>query len=103
MSRQVSECLSLSAVVAVVPEQVSCDIHDEVVVLNVRDGVYYGLNPVAARVWELLQRPRPVATIRNMLLEEFDVDSDECTRNLLDLLTQLKEWDLIEVRIGAAG
>ena len=34
---------------------------DEVVLLNLRDGVYYGLDGVGARVWTLVQEPRTVA------------------------------------------
>ncbi|MGH7443664.1 MAG: PqqD family protein [Longimicrobiales bacterium] len=103
MSRKLRQGISLDAVVTVVPEQVSCDVHDEVVVLNIRDGVYYGLNPVAARVWLLLQQPRAVVAIRDLLLDEFEVSSEECTSNLLDLLNQLREWELIEARNGAHG
>jgi hypothetical protein len=77
---------------------VACDLEDEVVVLSLADGTYYGLDPVGARVWSLLQAPQTVAAIRDVLLEEYSgVDADQCTRDLVALLEQLVEWNLAEV------
>ena len=42
--------LSLDSKVMVAQDAVSCDLMDEVALLNVKDGIYYGLNPVGARV-----------------------------------------------------
>ena len=36
-------------------QQASCDVHGEVVILDVEKGAYYGLEEVGARVWELLR------------------------------------------------
>jgi len=78
-------------------EQVSCELGDEAVILNLEDGAYYGLNEVAARVWKLVQEPRTVGEIRDSLLEVYDVSIDSCTNDLLSLIEQLKAWKLIEI------
>jgi hypothetical protein len=87
----------LSARVRARQEQVSCDLGDEAVVLNLEDGAYYGLNEVAARVWKLVQEPRTVAEIRDSLMEVYEVNIDSCTQDLLILIAQLQEWKLIEI------
>ena len=56
------------------------------------------MNPVGARVWALLQQPRPVREIRDALLTEYDVDRDRCERDLLALLHALAAERLIEAR-----
>jgi hypothetical protein len=76
-------------------EQVSCDLSGEAVILNLATGMYYGLNPVGTRVWELLQQPRTVAELREALLSEFDVDSGRCERDLVELLDDLASRQLI--------
>lgn len=81
-------------------EQISCELADEAVVLSLRDGVYYGLNSVAARVWELVQEPQTVGEIREILMDEYEVDRESCTRDLLDLVDRLREWKLVELRNG---
>jgi coenzyme PQQ synthesis protein D (PqqD) len=90
--------ITLDATVVVAEEQVSCDLAGEAVVLNIRDGVYYGMDPIAARIWMLVQTPRSVLEIREDLLKEFDVDEARCTRELLAFLDQLSGWGLVELQ-----
>jgi hypothetical protein len=83
--------------VTITPDQVSADLSGETVVLHLSSGVYYGLDPVAARVWELLQEPRSVGEIRDALVEEYDVDAARCERDLIGLLQTLAAAELIEI------
>ena len=92
--------LPLHTRVVAVREQISCDLADESVVLDLRQGVYYGMNGVAAKVWNLVQEPRTVSEIRDSLLESYDVEVDDCTTDLIALLRQLSEWKLVELRNG---
>lgn len=89
--------ISSGATVVASDRQVSTDVDGESVILNFDDGVYYGLEKVGARVWELVRDPMPVAEIRDTLVAEFDVDSDRCEADLQDLLSELAEAGLIEV------
>ncbi len=93
--------VEMSTVVAV-PNQVSSSLGDEAVILELTQGVYYGLNKVGARIWELLQQPRRVGEIRDLILDEYDVAPQTGTRDLLALLAELAERGLIEVRDGKA-
>lgn len=83
--------------VVVIKDQVACDVADELVVLNLTNGVYYGLNPVGARVWSLIQEPRTVAELRHALLDEYDVDAAALDADLHRLLTELADQHLIEI------
>jgi len=96
--------LSVHSIVIAASEQVSCPLGDESAILNLKNTVYYGLNPVGARVWSLLQRPRRISELRDALLEEYEVDADSCERDLLELLQKLRTEGLIElVKSAAAG
>lgn len=95
--------LSVHSVVVATSEQVSCPLGDESAILNLKNSVYYGMNPVGARVWNLVQQPKSVTQLRDALLEEYEVDAGRCERDLLDLLEQMRLEGLIEVRLAAAG
>ena len=84
-------------------KQISCELEDEAVVLNLENGVYYGLNTVAARVWELAQEAKTVREIRDFLLAEYEIEEATCTRDLIDLLGQLHRWQLIDVAVEAVS
>ena len=97
-----SETISDRSVVVATKDQVSCDLAGEAAILNIKNGVYYGLNPVGARIWTLVQEPRAVADIQDEITSEYEVEPERCARDLVSLLEKLLAEGLIEVR-NAAG
>lgn len=95
--------LSIHSIIVATTEQVSCPLGDESAILNRKNSVYYGVNPVGARVWSLLQQPRSVTELRDTLLDEYEVGADRCERDLLDLLEKMRGEGLIEVRAAQVG
>jgi hypothetical protein len=85
-------------IVVAVQDQVSTNIEEEAVILNLKDGVYYGLDPVGARIWNLLREPRTVRDVLKILLEEYEVEPQRCEQDLLKLLKELATHRLIEVK-----
>ncbi|HTW23573.1 MAG TPA: PqqD family peptide modification chaperone [Candidatus Baltobacteraceae bacterium] len=89
--------ISLDSIVTAAPEQVSCPLGDEAAILNLKNTVYYGLDPVGSRIWALLQQKRSVGELRDLLVEEYDVEAERCERDLLDLLEKMRTEGLIQV------
>lgn len=83
--------------VVVTKDQVSCDLSGEAAILNLKESVYYGLNTVGASIWNFIQEPKTVKEIHEVILKEFDVESDCCERDILELLQDLSAHGLIEV------
>jgi hypothetical protein len=94
--------LSVRSIVIAAPEQVSCPLGEESAILNLKNTVYYGLNPVGTRVWSLLQQARSVGELRDALLDEYDVEAGRCESDLLGLLEKMRSEGLIQVRSAAA-
>ena len=88
-------------VVCVVSRQVSSPVGDEVAVLGLDQGIYYGLNPTGARIWELVRSPIKVSEIHRTIVEEYDVDEETARKDLLEVLARLQESALIEVGSGS--
>jgi uncharacterized NAD(P)/FAD-binding protein YdhS len=95
--------LSTKTIVVATTEQVSCAVGEESVILGLQNSVYYGVNPVGASIWKLLQRQRSVAELRDAVLEEYDVEKERCERDVLDLLEKMQAEGLIEVVASGAG
>ena len=86
-----------SSIVVATPDQISSDLGGESVILHMKTGVYHGLNEVGARVWDLIEKPKTVKEIKQVLLEEYEVEADVCTDDLFSLLNELKTAGLIKV------
>jgi hypothetical protein len=98
-----SATISEHTVVVTAKDQVSCDLAGEAAILNIKNGVYYGLDPVGARIWNLMQQPRSVVEIQRTIVDEYDVEPERCSRDLLGLLEKLLSEGLIEVKDGSTA
>ena len=95
--------LCVQSVVIAASEQISCPLGEESAILNLKNSVYYGLDPVGAHVWKLLREPKSVGELRDALLDEYDVEAGRCEQDLLELLEKMRGEGLIEVRDVAPG
>lgn len=93
-----SSGVSLDSVVAASKNQVSSDLGGEAAILDLEAGVYYGLDEVGARIWELIQERRSAREVRDALRAEYDVEPERCERDVLALLQELADAGLVEVR-----
>jgi hypothetical protein len=89
--------LTLDSEVRATTEQVSAELGDSTAILNLETATYFGVGFVGARVWELLQEPRIVSEVKQILLQEYEIGDEECERDLLDFLTSLMEQGLIRM------
>jgi hypothetical protein len=83
--------------VVVAKEQISSNLDGEEVILNIQSGVYYGLNPVGASIWNLIQQPKTVSEIQDAILSKYEVEPEQCDRDLLVMLQEMEAEGLIEV------
>jgi len=79
-------------------EQVSSDLAGEAVILDLKSGVYYGLNSVGASIGNLIQEPRTINEVRDAILAQYEVEPEQCDRDIKALLEELEAEGLIEVR-----
>ncbi|MGH7469802.1 MAG: PqqD family protein [Longimicrobiales bacterium] len=90
--------ISKNSTVVATTHQVSCTVHGEAVILQMKDGVYYSLDAVGARVWSRLQQPASVNELCQLIVSEYEVDLERCEQDLLSLLQDLEQASLIEVK-----
>ena len=88
--------IDINAGIARNEEIVSGKMDDEIVMMSIEQGEYYGINPVGSRIWELLEQPRTAAGLCDILLEEYDVTAEECRRDVLEFLRQLFARKLVK-------
>ncbi|MEO1429122.1 MAG: PqqD family peptide modification chaperone [Cyanobacteria bacterium J06632_19] len=104
MNLSKSDCqISDFSTVVTVSDQVSSDLGGEAVILNMKTGVYHGLNEVGAKIWDLMEQPKTVKEIHNLLVEEYEVEPEVCKNDLLSLLKNLQAVGLIEVKNETAA
>lgn len=88
----------MSRVVTIPPHVHYSKVGDEAVLLNMNEGIYYGLDAVGTRVWELLAAGSDEDEVCDTIVAEYDVDRETAARDLGALLGELLARRLVEVR-----
>ncbi len=89
--------IELNSIVVATANQISCDLEGDAAILNLKTGVYYGLDDIGASIWRMLNEPRRVDDLVDALLGEYEVDREECQRDVIALLGELAVRGLVEV------
>lgn len=75
---------------------VQSKIDDEVVMMDIESGFYFGLNSVASVIWELLKEEKTIDELADFLITEYDINRKQCLEET-DILIK-KMLDLKVVR-----
>jgi hypothetical protein len=94
-----SASTGLHSVVVIANTAIATKISDEMVILDMQQGIYYSLNAVGARIWSLMEEPRSVQAICDALIAEYEVMPEQCEQEVVSLLQQLIASQLVEVRV----
>ena len=69
---------------------------DEAVILNVASGVYFGLDTVGTRMWQLMSEHGSTDNVVETMLNEYEVEEGQLRRDLDNLIQQLSEKGLVK-------
>lgn len=84
---------------AVVPPHVLVrHLDGESVLLNLETETYFGLDSTGTRMWELVTNSPNIETAYGMLTDEYEVEPETLRTHLAQLLGQLVENGLLQVR-----
>jgi hypothetical protein len=74
---------------------VQSKIGEEVVMLDMESGFYFGLNSVASVIWGLLADEIGFEKLIDQLMAQFQVERSICEADTLELLDQMLEKNII--------
>ena len=67
------------------------------ILLNLNSGSYYELNEVAYLIVQNLNNSISFKDIKQIVIENFDIEEDKCEKDILSFLQNLIDRDFIEV------
>jgi hypothetical protein len=74
---------------------ISGRLHDELVMMDIDQGKYFSLNPVATRIWDLLEQYSRVDELCRQLVEEYEVDFEQCLCEVEDHIKEMVNLGLV--------
>ena len=73
------------------------ELQGEAVLLNLKSGIYFGLDPIGTRIWQLFAQHDTLSEIVQVITGEYDVARDRCEADLVALVTELERQGLIRL------
>jgi hypothetical protein len=73
------------------------DMDGELVMMNIEQGRYFGLNQTGTRIWTLLAQPVVISDLCDKLMAEFNVPQKQCEQEVLVYLENLLTRGLLQV------
>lgn len=74
---------------------VQSKIDDEVVMMDIESGFYFGLNSVASIIWELLKDGKTVDELADYLITAYDVSREQCLEETDILIKKMLDLKVI--------
>lgn len=90
--------VTLDSRVSIAEDAVFRELDGEAVILHLDSGMYYGLDPIGTRLWQLIDAHRQLQPVFDAALEEFEVDAATLERDLLQLVSDLAGRQLVVVQ-----
>lgn len=81
--------------VAIGEDVIARELDGETVLLNLETGIYFGLDQVGTRIWQLLAAGGPLQAILDTLVVEYDAEHDALERDLVRFISQLEAKGLV--------
>ncbi len=73
------------------------EVDGEMVLLDMNSENYFGLDEVGTAIWQAIQEKETLKEVFDLLLEQYDVESDVLEKDLLDFVGKLVESGLVAV------
>ena len=89
--------MNLTDTVTIPPEVMARQVGDETVILHLTSGNYFGLDPVGARIWQLIGEGKPMDHICGVILAEYEVSREQAEQDLVRLIGELRAQGLISI------
>ncbi len=93
--------LTLNSIIQRDSEIIAAEADQDLIMVSIATGYYYGVADVAREIWEAIERPKRVSDLINDLTASYHVDSSLCEDETLSFLETLLDEGLLQVKDGS--
>jgi hypothetical protein len=89
--------MNLSAKVSIPTQVMARTVGDETIILDLASGTYYGLDPVGARMWQLMSEGNSLNSVCDSMLGEYEVTREALEGDIRRLTEELQAKGLVSL------
>jgi hypothetical protein len=92
------ESLSTNSIIVRSTGILSNKVDSETILLGMEKSRYYGMVSTGSRIWDLLSSPISIGRIIDILVQEYDIEREQCMAEVVSFLAELLSEHLIDVK-----
>jgi hypothetical protein len=95
--------LNLGCIVQRDPDVISAEADQDLVMVSIANGFYYGVSDVAREIWTAIEHPKKVSDLIDDLAATYNIDRSTCEAETLSFLEDLLTENLLQVKNGSSA
>jgi len=95
--------LNLDSIVQRDADIIAAEADQDLVMVSIANGAYYGVSHVAREIWEAVEHPRKVSDLINDLTANYHINRSLCEEQTLSFLEELLTERLLQVKDAPAS
>jgi len=95
--------LNLDCIVQRDPDVIAAEADQDLVMVSIANGFYYGVSDVAREIWEAIERPKKISDLIDDLASTYNIDRYTCEEETLSFLEHLLSEQLLQVKNGPSS
>jgi len=80
------------------PNVIAAEADQDLVMVSIENGFYYGVSNVAREIWDSIDEPKKISDLVDELSTKYNVDRCSCEEQTLSFLEDLLRENLLRVR-----
>jgi len=76
-------------------DAISGRLQDELVIMDMDKGKYFAFNPVATRIWDILEKPITIDDLCKLLMDEYKVEEEQCRNEVTEVINELVKLGVV--------
>ena len=95
--------LTLNSIIQRDPDVIAAEADQELIMVSVATGYYYGISDVAREIWQAIERPKKVSDLVDDLITNYPIDPSSCQDQTLSFLEALLDEGLLQVKDASSS
>jgi hypothetical protein len=95
--------LNLNCIVQRDPDIIAAEADQDLVMVSIANGFYYGVSDVARDIWQAIEHPKKISDLIDDLTSSYNVDRSSCEEQTLSFLEDLLIERLLQVKNGPSA
>jgi hypothetical protein len=101
--REYGPMLNVDCIVQRDSEVLAAEAGQDLVMVSIANGLYYGVSDVAREIWGAIERPKKISDLIDHLIATHNVDRSKCEEETLSFLEDLLTEGLLQVKDGPSS